>query len=69
LDSVYHLEPVGEDTKITWTCRVKTREQYQFAEAVMSQVMTMETEVSLMILKKLLEAEPAIEHAAPSGIN
>ncbi len=57
LDSVYHLEPMGEDTKITWMCKVKAREQYRFAEAVMSQVTTMETEVSFMILKKLLEAE------------
>jgi hypothetical protein len=60
LDSVYHLEPIGEDTKITWTCKVKAREQYRFAGAVMSQVTTMETDVSFMILKKLLEAEPTI---------
>lgn len=57
LDSVYHLEPGGEDTKITWTCKVKAGEQYRFAEAMMSQVTVMETEISFMILKKLLEAE------------
>ncbi len=69
LKSVYHLEPIGEDTRITWACKVKVCEQYRFAEAVMSQVTTMETEVSFMILKKLLEAGPPIEHAAQNGID
>ena len=60
LESAYHLEPMGEDTKITWTCRIKAREQYRFAEAMMGQATTMETEVSFLILRKLLEAEPTI---------
>ena len=56
-DALYYLEAFEEGTQITWTCRLYTGEPYCFVEALIGQVMTMETEVSFMILTKLLEEQ------------
>ncbi len=56
-ESVYHFEVAGSGTQITWTCRVQANGQYRFAEALIGQAITLETGVSLAILKNLLEAE------------
>jgi hypothetical protein len=43
---------------ITWTCRVQASSEYRFVEALVGQVVAMETEISFVILKNLLEVEP-----------
>lgn len=56
-DAAYHFESIKDGTQITWTCRVHATEPYRFAEALIGQVMAMETEVNFTILSKLLEEE------------
>lgn len=56
-DTLYHFETAKDSTQITWTCRLHVSEPYRFVEALIGQVVAMETEVSFTILKKLLEEE------------
>ncbi len=57
-ESVYHFEPADAGTRIIWTCRFQANGQYRFTEALIGQAITLETGVSLAILKNLLKARP-----------
>lgn len=54
-DAMYYFESSGADTRITWTCQVEASGQYQFAEALAAQLVAVDSQVSLSILKSLLE--------------